>query len=371
MKAVILLVVFLTVSSCDSMLLGREDQIISLKENLAVPPQLDDGLEVGSMAEAGIDEEAITRLISSLQSDNRNIHSVLIIKNGRLVVESYFNGWHRNRLQSIRSASKSVTSALLGIAIDHGLIESEDERVFAFFPEYVDLRTEDKDKILLRHLLMMSAGLQWNQTSFADDDPRNDEVQLGQSVDGFRFVLQKNYVHTAGTTFNYSSGNTDLLAGVIYHASGMYADDFAEKFLFKPLGIEQVGWRKNNNGHPNAGFGIHLYPRDFMKFGKLFLDSGVWNNQQVLSKAWVAKSTAKMIDYPSDNNQGYGYQWWTREWEVNGKKIKSFQAQGNGGQVLCVIPDLRTVVLMTGGNYGTAGQLPYRYIQELLLPALK
>ena len=151
----------------------------------------------------------------------------------------------------------------------------------------------------------------------------------------------------------------------------MYADEFGRKFFFEPLGIEHAGWRRNNNGHPNAGFGIHLYPRDFIKVGKLFLDSGVWNNQQIVSKEWVAKSTSKAIDYPFDNNQGYGYQWWTRNWDVNGQSIQTFNAQGNGGQVLCVIPEKNAVILLTGGNFGQAGQLPYRYLQAILLPALQ
>jgi CubicO group peptidase (beta-lactamase class C family) len=370
MKAIIL-VISLALISCDSLLLGDEDEIISLEKNLAVPPQLNDGLEVGPMSESGIKAELIETFISNLQSNSRNIHSVLIIKDGKLVLESYFNGWHRNRMQSIRSVSKSVTSALIGIGIDKGFIESENEKVFDFFPACEDLRTSDKDKILLQHLLMMGSGLDWNQTTFPDNDPRNDEHRLGESDDGFRFVLEKKVIQNPGTVFNYNSGNTDLLAGIIYHSSGMFADEFGEKYLFEPLGINHVGWRKNNNGHPNAAFGIHLYPRDFVKIGKLFLDSGVWDNKQIVSKAWIAKSTTFKMQYPFDNKQRYGYQWWIREWDVDGEKITSFQAQGNGGQVLCVIPALRAVVLLTGRNYGGDSILPYNYLNNIILPALK
>ncbi|RAW02867.1 serine hydrolase domain-containing protein [Pseudochryseolinea flava] len=357
-------------TSCDSVLLGDDDGVPSREENLATPPFLQDGLAVASMDDEGVDGQRIRELIAQLQTDSRNIHSILILKNNKLVVESYFGGWHRNRFQSLRSATKSVTSALIGIAIDQNYLKNDEVKIFDIFSEYGDLRTEAKETIQLNHILSMSAGLQWDQTRFPDDDPRNDEAKLSESDDGFRYTLEKKYVATPGTLFNYSSGNSDLLAGVIHHTSGSYAHEFAERFLFAPLQIDDYGWRMNRNGHPNAGFGLHLYPRDIMKIGKLFLDSGAWNGRQIISKAWIKKSTSKQIAYPQDPKQFYGYQWWIREWSIQGEIFYTFQAQGNGGQVLCIIPEKRAVILLTGGNYGERSQVPYALLRTHLLPAL-
>jgi CubicO group peptidase (beta-lactamase class C family) len=357
--------------SCDELLLGEEDQLIPLEENLAPPPVLNDGLDVGSMSDAAVDEVKLRFLITSLQSSTRNIHSVLIVKDGKLILESYFGGWHRKRLQSLRSCSKSVTSALIGIAIDKGYLESENEKVFDVFSEYTDLRSNGKEQIEIRHLMMMSAGLRWDQTHLPEDDPRNDERRLEESDDGFRYTLEQPVVSAPGTMFNYSSGNSDLLAGVVHHVTGEYADDFAEKNLFAPLQIDGWGWKKNRNGHPNAGYGVYLYPRDMIKFGKLFLDSGYWKGNQVISKEWIKRSTGRSINVSNDALVGYGYQWWVRTWQLQTGTIRTYQAQGNGGQIICVVPEKDAVIVLTGANYGQAGNLAYSFLANNILPALQ
>lgn len=357
--------------SCDELLLGEEDQVITLEENLSPPPALNDGLDVGSITEAAVDESKLRFLITSLQKDTRNVHSVLIVKDGKLILESYFGGWHRERLQSLRSCSKSITSSLVGIAIDKGFMTSENEKVFDLFPEYGDLRDDEKDKIEVRHLLMMSSGLRWDQTHVPDDDPRNDERRLEESDDGFRYTLEQPVVSDPGIAFNYSSGNSDLLAGVVHHATGEYADVFAEKNLFTPLQITTWGWKKTRNGHPNAGYGLHLYPRDMIKFGKLFLDSGQWKGNQIISKEWIKRSTRKSIGVSSDPLDGYGYQWWVHTWQLQQGTIKTYQAQGNGGQIICVVPEKNAVIVLTGANYGQAGRIAYSFLENNLLPALE
>jgi len=215
----------------------------------------------------------------------------------------------------------------------------------------------------------MRAGLSWEQEAFPVDDPRNDEDQLGKSKDGFRYLLEKKMVAAPGERFEYNSGCSDLLLGIVDHSTGMEADKFAEEYLFKPLGIESYGWRKNLNGYPNGGYGLHMYPRDMTKIGQLFLDSGKWNNQQVVSAAWIKQATQ---DYSAlKEGIGYGFQWWTRSGKIEDKAIKWFQAQGKGGQIICVVPELNSVVVLTGTNFNnSSSQTPYAILQNRILPAL-
>jgi CubicO group peptidase (beta-lactamase class C family) len=239
--------------------------------------------------------------------------------------------------------------------------------VFDFFPEYADLRTPAKEMITIDNLLTMSAGLEWDQTSYDDDDPRNDEEQLSRSNDGVRFTLQKPVVINPGVSFNYSSGNSDVLAAIVDHATQMPTDIFAEITLFDPLRIQNYGWRKANNNFVNAGYGLHMLPRDVAKIGQLYLDSGFWKGAQIVSRSWIKRSTEKRISVPNSPNQGYGFQWWTRDWFIDGRTISAFQAQGSGGQVICVLPELNAVVVITGANNGS---LSYNLLEQYLLPAL-
>lgn len=370
MNKLALILVALLLSACDKILLGEDEELISLEENLRTPTQLQDGWNVSSLEQENIKGPLIRKIVEQFHKEPRKIHSLLIIKNNKLVLESYFGGWHGKRFQSLRSASKSVTSALVGIAIDKNYIKDVDQKLFDFFPEYSDLNTPAKNKIKLKHVLSMTTGLSWDQTTYPFEESGNDEGELYRSPDGFRYVLQKEVVADTGIQFNYNSGNSDLLTGIIHHTTGIHADIFAEEHLFKPLGIIEYGWRKDNNLFPNGGWGLHLFPRDMAKIGQLFLDKGKWKGRQVISEEWVKLSTTAFTNLPYD--QGYGFQWWTQNWLINGNTIKTFQAQGNGGQVICVIPEFNAVVVFTGGNYDSHdSQLPYNLLKGYILPALQ
>jgi len=294
---------------------------------------------------------------------------VLIAKNGKLIVEAYFDGWHGKRLQSMRSATKSVASTLVGIAIDKGYVTDVNQSVFDFFSEYDDLKTPQKEKIQLRHVLSMTAGLSWEQEAFPADDPRNDEDRLEKSSDGFRYLLEKKMVAEPGKVFKYNSGCSDLLLGIVAHATGIEADKFAEEYLFKPLSIQHYGWRRNLNGYPNGGYGLHLFPRDMIKIGQLFLDSGKWKDRQIVSAAWIKQATTPYTQVTQE--VGYGFQWWIKENKVGDKIIKRYQAQGMGGQIICVVPELNSVVVLTGINFDNfQSQIPYNILQHRILPAL-
>lgn len=370
MKKLFLLIIVCFGSSCDNILLRNEDQIISIEENLKPPAATDDGWEVSSLASQNIDASRIENLVRNIQKDPGNLHSVLIIRNNRLVLESYFNGWSRDRLHDLRSASKSVNSILVGIAIDKNYIADVHQTVLDFFPEYESFRNELKDKIEIEHVLTMTSGLKWNQSTYPNEDDRNDEGVMERGDNWLRYVLSRDMAQTPGKTFVYNSGCSVLLAGIIKKSTGDHADVFAEKHLFNPLGITNYFWRKQSDGLCNAAWGLSLRPRDMAKIGQLFLDNGKWKGNQVISADWVSASTTTFPGTERDND-GYGYQWWTTKYTINNVERWTFSAAGNGGQYIFVIPDMNAVVVFTGGNYAPRNQhQPFVFLRNIILPAM-
>ena len=277
----------------------------------------DDWIAVGLPDDVGMDSLKLDGLIQKTQrGDFKNIHSILVIKDGKLVVEQYFNGFHRGDLETLRSATKSITSILVGIAIDKGLISSVNERIERFFPEYAQSWDERKRPITVRDLLTMTAGFDWDQSSLANPgDPSNhgSESEMERSDDMIKFVLQRPMRDIPGTRFEYNSGATILLAGILQKSSGMQVDEFARRNLFAPLGIERVDWwRQKRDGMPLTHAGLFLRPIDMAKIGYLVLNDGKWNGRQIVSEQWISQSTAPSL------NPRYGYQWWLdsfRAWE--------------------------------------------------------
>jgi CubicO group peptidase (beta-lactamase class C family) len=236
-----------------------------------------------------------------------NIHSVLVVSHGVLTFEHYRTGndeiWDRavpdaehgpTIKHDLRSITKSVISLLFGIALDGKLIPGIDEPVFNYFPEYADLRTPEKASISLRHLLMMSSGLEWNEY-LPYTDPNNSEIAMLRSGDRWRFALQPRLVVTPGLEWNYSGGCTELLAAVIRKATGKPIEAFAHETLFSPLGITDVQWGRYPDQIPAAASGLQLRPRDLAKLGQLVLQRGLWDGRQIISGQWLDEATAPQI----------------------------------------------------------------------------
>ncbi len=256
----------------------------------AVPEQLDDGWETTSLAAVGIDEAPIVRLIEGiLARDVPNGHSVLLVKDGKLVLEEYFYGYDRARLHELHSVSKSVTAVLVGIAVDRGFIASLDWKVSTYFPDYWRTHwvAEDYD-VTIRHLLTMSASVAWNETSRPIEDSRNDIIAMLRSEDWVRYVLQRQRVGPAGQRYNYNGGLTILLGEILHRTAGLPADAFAEEHLFGPLGITTYRWHRNRDGTINTQGGLSLRPRDLAKIGYTMLKGGLWQQRRILSETWVA-----------------------------------------------------------------------------------
>lgn len=368
-----------------------------------VPDKTGDGWETTSLLDAGIDSKKINTLMRDILNLRfENIHGVLLVRNGKLVLEEYFRGYSfnfagprfrgngiaygREKLHVTASVTKSVTSALVGIAIDRGFIRDVDERMAAFFPQYSDLIDEKKSRITLEHLLTMTSGLEWNEIELWFRDPQFDLVRLWAVPDPIKYILSKDVVHEPGTYWYYSGGDVNLLGEIIRKSSGLRMDAFAARYLMTPLGITDYEWDHINPDIIHASGNLKLRPRDMAKFGQLFLNGGTWKNQRIISETWTKKSTAPIVSIPKNYmlklvareylswavNAGdrYGYFWWIKSYCTDSGCVDSYLADGWGGQRIIVFPSLDLVVVYTGGNYATHEPV-HEMVCEYILPAVQ
>lgn len=332
-----------------------------------VPVARDDGWAVAAIDDdALIDRDALRRMADGLAaSSDARIHAVLVARGGKLVFERYFRGsdevpgrFYGRRVEDVtfdvatlhdmKSVSKSVASLALGIAIDRGLIGSVNEPIFSFFPELADLRSPEKDRIQLWHVLSMSMGLEWVEATPATGDENNDEARMHRAPDPCRYVLGLLTNAPAGREFFYNTGALALVSAIIRKATGRHLDEFARAALFEPLGITAVAWNRVK-GETDAGGGLRLRPRDMAKIGQLVLAGGRWNDRQVVSKAWIDVSTAPKVKIT--DSQSYGYLWWLGRAPLGGRYVPWVGALGRGGQSIRLVPELDLVVVATAGYY--------------------
>jgi CubicO group peptidase (beta-lactamase class C family) len=349
------------------------------------PEKTEDGWQSVSPADEKLDRTRIDAMLERIRGGvYRDVRSVIVVRHGRLVVEEYFPRTEGDRReQAIRraspvemtSATKSVTSILIGIAIDKGLIRGADERLATFFPEYADVFAADpnKAKLTLKDLLTMTAGLAWDEWTLPYTDARNNHVAMIRSDDPIRYVLERPVVAAPGEAFAYNSGLSIVLGQVIFKASGLRADKFAERYLFEPLGITDFYWSKWPGEIVQTGGGLFLRPRDMAKLGQLFLDNGRWHGKQIVSEAWVKESTASHVDaakiIPAARASGYGYQWWLGSFKVDGRDVPSYSARGRGGQFILVLPDQQMVIVFTSPPDSPLTFQPLDIIARDILPA--
>lgn len=351
------------------------------------PVVVDDGWPIDSPENVGLNGERLCGIDARLKALNANVHSVVIARRGKLVFEQYFSGYddpwgipdgqfafNATTKHDMRSVSKSVTSLLMGIAIDRKLIAGVDDQVVKFFPEYAASKSPGWDGISLRSLLTMSSGLKWDE-NLPWTDPRNDEPHLGNESDPIRYVLTRPVALPPDAIWNYNGGGTDLLGNVIERVSGKSFDAFAREALFQPLGITDWEWKTYQNGKIAPAAGLRLRPRDAAKVGQLVLNRGAWGGQQIVPATWIALSVAprfQAIGY-FGGLFFYGYQWWLGRTLAGDKEVTWIAAMGLGGQRIFIIPDLDVVVITTAGAYGSPRQgnaaleLLYRYV----IPAVR
>ena len=320
-----------------------------------------EGWRASTPEEQGIDSLRLAEVIEYLQNQQGfTIHSLLIIRNGYVVADAYFYPFARGYLHDIASDTKSFTSTLIGIAIDRGYIEGVEQPVLDFFPERTVANLDaGKEAMRLEDLLTMRPGLRCVPEQF--------EITLQEmmaSPDWVQFTLDLPMVAEPGTRYVYCSPTVHLLSAVVQQATGVSALEFAQEHLFGPLGVSNVIWPADSQGH-NMGWGdLKLTPHDMAKFGYLFLNEGQWDGRQVVPAAWVETATSPLTRHnlvPSD----YGYLWWV---DPSGAY---FEAAGFGGQEIYVVPDLDTVVVMTGASGGGGpGNWGEQLLNSRIIPLL-
>ena len=256
--------------------------------------KIEEDISIGSMADEGIDSTIINKIDTAITNGTYpNIHSLLIARNNKLVYERYWQGkdqsWgndlglrqqSKDSLHDIRSISKSVVSACIGIAIQQGKIKNVEQRVFDFFPEYAKLDTGLISSLTIKHLLTMSSGLKWNE-EVPYDNPENSEIKMINSTNPVEYVLSQPMDFPPGKVWQYNGGTTQLLAAIIEKTTGKKVDQFAKEYLFQPLGIEKFEWIKYpGTDMPAAASALRLTSRDLLKFGLLYNNSGTWNDKK-------------------------------------------------------------------------------------------
>ena len=328
---------------------------------------IDEDWKVSAPEEVGLDAEELSRMTTRIEEQGE-IDSVLIVKDGYLVLEEYYNDYDKEIQHEIYSCTKSIMSALIGIALERGEIESIDEKVLDFFPEYeIENLDELKKQITIKDLLTMSSGLEWDESSVPYEDEENDFFQMTRSDDWVKFILDKPVVAKPEEVFNYNSGNSHILSAILQRATGMDTLSYAMKYLFTPLGVssDDLSWEKDPQGIYFGGAFIRMRPRDMAKFGLLYLNNGRWNGNQIISEKWVKESTLAYIKSDRPCND-YGYQWWI--WRCG---TKSFRALGYGGQLIIVVKELDMVIVFTAQIPAEQTFNVYNYIIPYIFRAVK
>jgi len=341
------------------------------------PPAMNDGLDVGYPEDVNMDAYPLQKAVGRIEKGRYGeVHSMLIYKDGMLVFEEYFPGhqyqwdapghkgefvmWDRGSLHCIHSSTKSIVSLCIGIAVEMGFIESVQQSIFDYLPNYQHLNTGDKKYINIEHLLTMNSGLQWEEWAISLSSVKNDQIGCWFWEDGpMDYVLRKEFAAVPGTRFNYSGGDIQILVEILKNSTGLPLDEFSEKYLFEPLGISSFDWWLIfPTGEVQGAGGLKLTPRDMIKIGAMMLKNGSWNGDQVISEKWVEKCAKPFsgntgIKIPGEDlgEVGYSYTWWTKDIEYNNKQISMYYALGWGGQKIVIIPDLDMVVAFTGANY--------------------
>lgn len=318
--------------------------------------------------------QALSELKSRIASgDFGNIHSVVIMRNGKRLHEWYFSGsderlgrrlgnitFTADTLHDVRSVTKSVTSILFGIALHDGAIKNLDQPVLDFFPEYPDLHTPDHMQIRLRDLLSMTSGLHWDERTIVYTDPRNSETAMNSAADRYRYILSQPVDAKPGTRWAYSGGDTALIGEVVARATHTSLDVYAERKLFRPLHITQFEWIRDRKSIPMSAVGLRLRPRDMAKIGQLMLHHGRWGSAQIVPADWVDSSTSRHAQLSPDLTCGrqYGHFWWLGTICDGNDHQPYYFANGNGGQMIWVDPSLGLVVVTTAGFYNSPAPDP-------------
>ena len=300
------------------------------------------------------------------QQEKHKLYSILVARHGQLVFEKYYNGYTRDTPVDIRSATKSITSLLIGIALDKGVLSDVERPIMDHLRDAYPT-VHDKDALTLRHLLTMSAGLDCNDH---DRRTRGQEDRMYRSQDWVDYFLSLSSVYPPGDTTRYCTGGVVALGEVIAQASSKSVAAFAEQHLFDPLEIENYQWATFDEGTKvDTGGHLHITPQGMAKVGLLVLQQGRWHNEALVPAAWIQRSTEPQTHV--DGNP-YGFLWWISMVPYGSKTVKVIMARGNGGQAIFIVPEYDLVAVTTAGYYNSEkARIPFDLFFGAILPAVK
>jgi CubicO group peptidase (beta-lactamase class C family) len=317
----------------------------------------DDGWETGSLDDVGMAVGPIEEMIRMIAAtpvdaiDAPYIHAVLIARHGKLVLEEYFHGYSAHVPHETRSASKTVTSTLVGLASYGDQPVDVETPVYStiYGPELPEDLDPRKKHMTMKHLLTMTPGLACDDNN--DESPGSEDRMQNQTdqPDWVRFTLDLPMIHEPGEHVAYCSASTNAAGGVLAAASESWIPDLYQRYFAQPMQMGLYHMNLMPNGEAYGGGGLHILGRDFLKMGQIFLDGGEWEERKLLGDDWVRDAVspfARMFD------QGYGYGWWLRSFPYKKRTVQAYYAGGNGGQYVIGIPDLDLAIVFFGGNYG-------------------
>lgn len=309
--------------------------------------------------------------------DYPNIDAILVSHHNELLVEEYFNGFEKGNLHDTRSAFKSITSLLTGIAIDQGLFVLDD-KLQRFLPEW---KNDPRGQISIQHLLEMKSGLDCE--CFFEIGPCC-ESEMWDTDNWLNYILNISLRHEPGMNWAYTSVEPELLGVIIQRTSKMTIVEFADNYLFEPLNIKEVDWFLSPEGRGYAAGSFNMKPLDMLKIAQLVLDKGNWKGQQIVSENWISRSTdcktdvdMSFVRYARTQNAKYssakyGFMWYEEKLQFGEINTRVLFASGNGGQYMMLLKDYDAAVVFSGSNYGNwRGKLPFDILLKYLMPLLE
>jgi len=328
---------------------------------------------IASPESQNFDASRLNELDSKISSGiYSEIHSLLIIRNGSLVFEKYYKGYSREMPHNLFSVTKSVTSLLVGVALYEGKIKSLDDKIVDLLSEQNPiLNLDDRKKaITIKNLLTMTSGIKWMEFNDSYSNPTSDLFGLSLAQDWIKFMIDKPMAADPGTTFNYNSGNTTLISGILKNALGKETALYGDEKLFEPLNIRNYQWEKGANGITNTGWGLIMRSIDMAIIGDLVLHQGLYKGIRLIPEEWINESTQKQISV--DTGSDYAMGWWRLgdSWSalLNNKDI--YYASGFAGQYIIVIPHLNIIIVSTAGNFTTQNKF-FSAFRDFILPSIK
>lgn len=360
----------------------------------ARPPETGDGWTTARASDVGIEEKALTRMVRRIADSDPAvrraslIHSLLIARRGKLVLEEYFLGYDRDTPHDLRSAGKTFASILLGTAKKKGIAISPDTKLYELVKGMGPFANPDprKARITLAHLMTHTAGFACDD--YDDASPGNEDAMQNQTAqpNWWKHTLDLPMAYEPGQHYAYCSANMNLMAAAITTATSTWLPEWFDQTVARPLQFGEWHWNLMDNGEGYLGGGSWLRPRDLLKIGQAWLDGGVWRGKRIADAKWVAESIAPRVhitpettglDAEEFSNRYMeaddAYAWHLGQVHANGRAYRSYAAGGNGGQLLMVIPELELVAVFTGGNYRQGGiwlHWPDEYLGGYVIPAM-